>query len=62
MKKEKQWIIIIVVLLVISFVSGGTAAILVKGLGYDVIYAIHKISSVIFAIVFLVLIYRRRKE
>jgi len=62
MKKEKQWIIIIVILLVISLVSGGTAAILVEGLGYDVIYAIHKISSVIFAIIFVILIYRRRKE
>jgi hypothetical protein len=62
MKKEKQWIIIIIILLVISLVSGGAAAILMEGLAYDIIYAIHKISSVIFAIVFVVLIFRRSKE
>jgi hypothetical protein len=62
MKKEKQWIVIIVILLVISLVSGGAAAILATGLGYDIIYAIHKISSVIFAIVLVVLIFHRSKE
>ncbi len=62
MKKETQWIIIIVILLVISLVSGGAAAILAVGLIYDIIYAIHKISSVIFAIVFVILIYRRSRS
>ena len=62
MKKEKQWIVILVILLVISLVSGGTSAILMESLAYDIIYAIHKISSVIFAILLIVLLYRRRKE
>ncbi|MFW9948931.1 MAG: hypothetical protein ACFFKA_02245 [Candidatus Thorarchaeota archaeon] len=62
MKKEKQWIIIIVILLVVSLVSGGAAAILMAGLAYDIIYAIHKISSVIFAVLLIILFVRRGKE
>jgi hypothetical protein len=62
MKKEKQWIAILVILLAISLVSGGAAAILMEGLAYDIIYAIHKISSVIFAILIIIFLVRRRKE
>jgi hypothetical protein len=62
MKKEKQWIAILVILLVISLVSGGAAAILMVGLAYDIIYAIHKISSVIFAILLIIFLVRQRKE
>jgi hypothetical protein len=62
MKKEKQWMVIIIILLVISLVSGGSAAILVEGLVYDVIYAIHKVSSVIFVIVLVIFLYRRSKD
>jgi hypothetical protein len=62
MKKGKQWIVIIVIFLVISLVSGGAAAILMEGLSYDTIYAIHKISSVIFAILLIIFLYRGRKE
>ncbi|MEJ2294394.1 MAG: hypothetical protein P8Y23_06445 [Candidatus Lokiarchaeota archaeon] len=62
MKKEKQWIIIIAVLLVISLVSGGASAILLVGLAFDIIYAIHKISSVIFAVLLVIFFVRQRKD
>ena len=62
MKKEKQWIIIIAVLLVISLVSGGASAILLIGLAFDIIYAIHKISSVIFAVLLVIFFVRQRKD
>jgi len=62
MRKEKKWILVAVVLLLISLVSGGAAAIMAEGLVYDVIYAIHKISSVLFAIFFIVLLRYRGKE
>jgi uncharacterized membrane protein len=61
MKKEKQWIMIIIVLLVISLVSGGTSAILLIGLAFEIIYAIHKISSVIFAVLLVIYFVRQRK-
>ena len=54
MRKEKKWAIVTGVLLLISLVSGGAAAILVGGVLYDIIYAIHKISSVLTAIFFIV--------
>jgi len=54
MRKEKKWAIVTGVLLLLSLVSGGAAAILVGGVLYDIIYAIHKISSVLTAIFFIV--------
>lgn len=54
MRKEKKWAIVTGVLLLISLVSGGAAAILAEGVLYDIIYAIHKISSVLTAIFFIV--------
>ncbi|MBN1799884.1 MAG: hypothetical protein JW891_00160 [Candidatus Lokiarchaeota archaeon] len=62
MRKEKQLTLISVLLLVISLVSGGAAAILVEGVPYDIIYALHKVSSVLFVIAFVVFLVRLRKE
>ncbi len=53
-RKEKKWAIVTGVLLLISLVSGGAAAIIAGGVLYDIIYAIHKISSVLTAIFFIV--------
>jgi uncharacterized membrane protein len=52
---------IIIILLVISLVSGGTSAILLVGLAFEIIYAIHKISSVIFAVLLVIYFVRQRK-
>ena len=60
--KDSKITIIIGILLVSSLVSGGAAAILVEGLAYDIIYAIHKITSVLFAIGFVIMMLRLRKE
>ena len=62
MKKEIKWTMIVGILLLVSLVSGGAAAILVEGLIYDVIYAIHKITSVLAGIFFIVSIRNHRKE
>jgi hypothetical protein len=60
--KESKAIFITGVLLLLSLVSGGAAAILVEGLAYEIIYAIHKITSVLAAIGFIVAIRLRGKE
>ena len=62
MKKEIKWTMIVGILLIFSLVSGGAAAILVKGLIYDIIYAIHKITSVLAGVFFIVSIRNHRKE
>lgn len=53
MEKTNKWLLLFGIILLISLVSGGAAAILVTGLIYDIIYAIHKVSSVITAILFI---------
>ena len=49
------------ILLLISLISGGASAILVDGIIYEVIYALHKIFSVVAAILFLIAIRRLKK-
>lgn len=56
MVKEKKWLIITGIFLLVSLISGGAAAILVEGTGYNIIYAVHKITSVLAAVFFIVLI------
>ncbi len=53
MEKTNKWLLLFGIILLISLVSGGTAAILVTGFIYDIIYAVHKVSSVITAILFI---------
>ena len=60
--KEIKWLRITIILLVISLVSGGASAILVQGIAYDVLYAIHKISSVLMVIFFIVFLRNREKD
>ncbi len=60
--KEKKIIIITGVFLLLSLISGGASAILINGLAYDILYALHKITSVITAILFIVYIWIRTKE
>ncbi len=62
MKKEIKWTMIVGILLLFSLVSGGAAAILVEGLIYDIIYAIHKITSVLTGIFFILSIRYHREE
>lgn len=57
MNKVMKWTAI---LLLISLVSGGASAILVEGIIYEVIYALHKIFSVAAAILFIIAIRRMR--
>ena len=62
MEKNKKWLWIVSIFILFSLVSGGAAAILVSGFVFDIIYAIHKITSVIFVIFFIIFIRLRGKE
>jgi hypothetical protein len=62
MEKNKKWLWIVSIVIVFSLVSGGAAAILVRGFVYEIIYAIHKITSVLFVIFFIIFIRLRGKE
>ena len=48
-----------IVFLIFSLGSGGASAILLEGLAYDILYAIHKITSVLMT-VFLVIGVRKQ--
>lgn len=50
------------ILLLVSLISGGASAILVEGITYEVIYALHKIFSVATAILFIIAIFRMKKQ
>ena len=56
MEKNKKWLLIVIIFILFSLVSGGASAILVSGFVYDIIYAIHKITSVLFVIFFIIFI------
>ncbi|NIQ04289.1 MAG: hypothetical protein GWO20_00720 [Candidatus Korarchaeota archaeon] len=60
-RKDLKVTILTGVFLLLSLVSGGTAAIMTEGLVYDIMYAIHKITSVLVAIFFIVSIRSRGK-
>jgi hypothetical protein len=62
MEKSKKWLWIVSIIILFSLVSGGASAILVSGFMYDIIYAIHKITSVLFVIFFIIFIRLRGKE
>ena len=59
MDKELKWTAI---LLLISLISGGASVVLVEGITYETIYAIHKIFSVAAAILFIIAIRRMGKK
>ncbi|TXT63097.1 MAG: hypothetical protein BAJALOKI1v1_790010 [Promethearchaeota archaeon] len=61
-KKEKNILTIMGLLFIFSLVSGGASAILLQGLAYDILYAIHKVTSVIGSILFVVYVWIRFKE
>ena len=60
--KELKWTIITGVILLLSLVSGGAVAIIAEGIIYDIVYAIHKISSVLAGIFFVVSVRLHGKE
>ncbi len=60
--KEFNTSLVTLIFLVTSLVSGGAAAILVQGVAYEVLYAIHKITSVVMAICVIILIRVRGME
>jgi hypothetical protein len=62
MEKNIKWLWIVIIFILFSLVSGGTAAILVSGIMYEIIYAIHKITSVLFVIFFIIFIRLKGKK
>ncbi|MBD3215992.1 MAG: hypothetical protein GF311_25495 [Candidatus Lokiarchaeota archaeon] len=58
-EKEKKIMASLAIFLIFSLITGGASAILVVGIVYDVLYALHKITSVM-AAVFFILLYRVR--
>lgn len=50
-----------IVFLIFSLVSGGASAILLEGLAYDILYAIHKITSVLMTVFFVIGIRKQGK-
>jgi len=62
MEKNIKWLWIVIIFILFSLISGGTAAILVSGIMYEIIYAIHKITSVLFVIFFIIFIRQKGKK
>ncbi|MFX1567584.1 MAG: hypothetical protein ACFFCV_04360 [Promethearchaeota archaeon] len=62
MRNDSNWMLIIIILLIISLFTGGASAILLEGIIYEILYAIHKISSVLFVIFFIVVIRKQSKK